>query len=50
MNAEAAGRRYFVYDGTNMVLAFNGSQELTDRYRSGPAVDHVPAGPSTSPA
>ncbi len=33
--------RYFVYDGTNMVLAFNGSQELTDRYLSGPAVDQV---------
>ena len=33
--------QYFVYDGTNMVLAFNGSQQLTDRYLSGPAVDQV---------
>ena len=33
--------QYFVYDGTNMVLAFNGSDNLTDRYLSGPAVDQV---------
>ena len=31
----------FVFDGTNMVLAFDGSDNLTDRYLWGPAVDQV---------
>jgi RHS repeat-associated protein len=31
----------YVFDGTNMVLAFDGSQALTDRYFLGPAVDQV---------
>ena len=36
-----AGTQRYVFDGTNMVLAFNGSEQLTDRYLSGPAVDQV---------
>ena len=35
------GTQRYVFDGTNMVLAFNGSEQLTDRYLSGPAVDQV---------
>jgi hypothetical protein len=31
----------FVYDGQNMILAFNGSGSLTDRYLFGPAIDEV---------
>ena len=31
----------YVFDGTNMVLAFDGNDNLTDRYLSGPAVDQV---------
>ena len=35
-----AGSQSFVFDGQNMVLAFNGN-DLTDRYLYGPAVDQV---------
>ncbi len=31
----------YVFDGTNMVLAFDGNGNLTDRYLWGPAVDQV---------
>ncbi len=31
----------YVFDGTNMVLAFDGSGDLTDRFLWGPAVDQV---------
>ena len=31
----------YVFDGTSMVLAFDGDGNLTDRYLSGPAVDQV---------
>jgi RHS repeat-associated protein len=31
----------FVYDGANMVLAFNSSNALTNRYLWGPAVDQI---------
>ncbi len=31
----------FVYDGNNVMLAFNGNQALTDRYLWGPAVDQI---------
>jgi RHS repeat-associated protein len=37
----AAGTQRYVFDGTNMVLAFDGSENLTDRYLWGPAVDQV---------
>ena len=35
------GTQHYVFDGTNMVLAFDGNDNLTDRYLSGPAVDQV---------
>ena len=38
--ATSATQRY-VFDGTNMVLAFDGNGNLTDRYLWGPAVDQV---------
>ena len=40
----------YVFDGTNMVLAFDGNGNLTDRYLSGPAVDQVLADENYSPA
>ena len=39
----------YVFDGTNMVLAFDGSGNLTDRYLWGPAVDQVLADENYSP-
>lgn len=38
--AASTAQRY-VFDGANMVLAFDGNQNLTDRYLWGPAVDQV---------
>ena len=32
---------HFVYDGTNIVLAFDGSENLTDRYLFGPGVNQI---------
>ena len=37
----SATTQRYVFDGTNMVLAFDGSGNLTDRYLWGPAVDQV---------
>ena len=39
----------YVFDGTNMVLAFDGNRNLTDRYLWGPAVDQVLADEHFSP-
>jgi RHS repeat-associated protein len=39
----------FVYDGNNMVLAFNGTGALTDRYLWGPAVDQILADEGFTP-
>jgi RHS repeat-associated protein len=36
-----ATTQHYVFDGTNMVLAFDGNDNLTDRYLWGPAVDQV---------
>jgi len=36
-----AGTQHYVFDGTNMVLAFDVNDNLTDRYLWGPAVDQV---------
>ena len=36
-----AGTQHYVFDGKNMVLAFDGNDNLTDRYLWGPAVDQV---------
>ena len=40
----------FAYDGTNPVLAFDGDNNLTDRYLWGPAVDQVLADENYNPA
>ena len=32
---------HFVYDGTNIVLAFDGSENLTDRYLFGPGINQI---------
>ena len=39
-----------VFDGTNMVLAFDGNGNLTDRYLWGPAVDQLLADEQFSPS
>ena len=39
----------YVFDGKNMVLAFDGNGNLTDRYLWGPAVDQVLADENYSP-
>ncbi len=39
---------WFVYDGDNLALEFNGAGALTDRYLYGPAVDQVLADESSS--
>ena len=36
-----ATKQEYVFDGTNIVLAFDGNDNLTDRYLWGPAVDQV---------
>ena len=36
-----AGTQHYVFDGKNMVLAFDGNDNLTDRYLWGPAVDQL---------
>ena len=36
-----AGTQHYVFDGKNMVLAFDVNDNLTDRYLWGPAVDQV---------
>jgi RHS repeat-associated protein len=40
--------QYYVFDGVNMVLAFNSSDALTDRYLWGPAVDQLLADESSA--
>ena len=40
----------YVYDGNQMVLAFDASGNLTDRYLNGPAVDQVLADEQFTPA
>jgi len=49
LTADAATQRY-VFDGTNMVLAFDGSGNLTDRFLWGPMVDQVLADEHFSPS
>ena len=41
VSGTGAGTQRYVFDGENMVLAFDGSGSLTDRYLCGPAVDQV---------
>ena len=43
-----AGTQHYVFDGKNMVLAFDGNDNLTDRYLWGPAVDQVLSRPERS--
>ena len=40
-NPTGTAKARYVFDGANMVLAFNGNGNLTDRYLWGPAVDQV---------
>ena len=42
--------QHYAHDGTKMVLAFDGSGNLTDRYLWGPAVDQVLADEQFSPS